>query len=77
MEFFILCDITCLQWYLFPLGQKIATQENCKQDRNSLAKSVQKEKKCSKNLFVKVRYFVINSMMQDFVSEKMTKTSYK
>ena len=40
MEFFILCDITC---------QKIATQENCKQDRNSLAKSVQKEKKCSKN----------------------------
>jgi len=29
--------------YLLPLGQKIATQENCK-----LAKSVQKEKKYSK-----------------------------
>jgi hypothetical protein len=56
---------------LLPLGQKIATQENCKQDRNSLAKSVQKEKKNSKTFgdqFYDASFFL---------SEKMTKASYK
>ena len=52
--------------YLLPLGQKIATQENCKQDRTILAKSVQKEKKVFKKPLVKFRYFLMNSMMLVF-----------
>ena len=56
-----------------PLGQKITTQENCKQDRNSLAKSVKKEKKVFKKPLVKVRYFLINSMLLGFFVRKNDK----
>jgi len=42
---------------LLPLGQKITTQENCKQDRNSLVKSVQKEKKVFKKTFGQSQIF--------------------
>ena len=52
---FNLCDITCLQRYLLLLGQKIGTQENCKQDRTILAKSVQKEKKSVQKTFGQIQ----------------------
>ena len=66
-----------VQRYLLPLGQKITTQKNCKQDRYSLAKSVQKEKKCSKT-FGQSQIFCDQFYDASFfLSEKMTKASYK
>ena len=54
-------------------AKRLKTQENCKQNRNSLAKRVHKEKKVFKKTFCQSQIFFDDS----FFDRKMIKASYK
>ena len=59
--------------YLLPKAKRLKTQENCKQNRNSLAKRVHKEKKVFKKTFCQSQIFFDAS----FFDRKIIKASYK